>query len=85
MPRNRSEKDVPTEVWSSGTKVWLDDDRLYHRESGPAVESSLGSEEWYIHGLRHRENGPAIEWSDGAKEWWHQGRFTRREAPGDAA
>ena len=40
-----------------------------HREDGPAVILSTGSEFWYYNGQRHRENGPAIEWHDGTKEW----------------
>lgn len=52
-----------------------------HREDGPAVILSTGSEFWYYNGQRHRENGPAIEWHCGSKEWWHHGVNHRNCGP----
>ena len=74
MPRNKSEKDPPTEVWSGGTKIWKDDNGLFHRVGAPACIRPSGSRFWYRHGVLHREGGPAIEYADGNVEWWLHGR-----------
>ena len=37
----------------------------WHREDGPAFESSNGTKSWWVNGERHREDGPAVIWSDG--------------------
>ena len=41
-----------------------------HREDGPAVIYTNGSEEWYINDKLHREDGPAVIWEDGTKYWF---------------
>ena len=84
MPRNQSEKDLPTLKLIDGSKVWEDANGKMHRDNGPAIEGNDGYKAWYIHGKRHREDGPAIEYSNGGKEWWHNGRFIRLEKPDSA-
>jgi hypothetical protein len=32
----------------------------FHREDGPALGYSDGTEMWYIHGVLHRNDGPAV-------------------------
>jgi hypothetical protein len=53
-------------------KVWYDENDKYHREDGPAYESS-DVNVWYIHGKRHRVDGPAVEWINGDKCWCYRG------------
>ena len=62
------------------TKAWFKDGNL-HREDGPAVEYSTGSNEWWLNGKRHREDGPAIEAEDGTKMWFKHGKRHREEGP----
>ena len=44
-----------------------------HREGGPAVELSSGTNVYYINGIIHREDGPAITKSNGEQYWFHNG------------
>lgn len=39
---------------------WVNDNLQYHRENGPAVIHSDGTQEWWQNGKLHREDGPAI-------------------------
>ena len=48
-------------------------DGMFHREDGPALTTTYGVKQWFIHGVLHREDGPAIEWDNGSKEWWLNG------------
>ena len=84
MPRNRSEKDLPTEVLPGGVRMWKDGRMRLHRENGPAIEWPDGEKNWYHHGELHRYGGPAIERSDGYKAWYVYNCFIRREDPNDA-
>ena len=43
---------------------------LFHREDGPAIEYEYGTKSWWINDERHREDGPAVIWSDGHVEYW---------------
>lgn len=54
---------------------------LFHREDGPAVKNSDGSEEWHVDGEPHRLDGPAVTWSDGTKEWYVKGQLHRFDGP----
>jgi hypothetical protein len=60
---------------------WLNEQGLYHRDDGPAIEWSDGSREWYVNGKNHRLDGPAVEWSDGGREWWVDGKCHRLDGP----
>ena len=53
-------------------------DGIYHREDGPAVETSCGKY-WYKNGKRHREDGPAIEYSNGTVSWYLDGQCYSEE------
>ena len=61
------------EINDRGDK-WWHINYLYHREDGPAYESSSGTKYWYLHGKLHREDGPAIEWANGYKAWFYHGK-----------
>ena len=52
-----------------------------HREDGPAVEYSNGTNEWWVDDQLHREGAPAIECADGDKEWWVNGQRHREDGP----
>ena len=50
-----------------------------HRENGPAVEYSSGTEIWYQNGECHRVDGPAIIHYNGVKGWYLDGRKYSKE------
>ncbi len=60
-----------------GTKRWINEKGLLHREDGPALEYSFGSNYWYFNGEYHREDGPAIEYNDGGKSYWYHGQYIK--------
>ena len=67
-----------TQSWR--TSYWLKDGFL-HRDTGPAVSMSDGSEEWYRYGKRHRYDGPAINYPSGWCEWYLNGKLHREDGP----
>ena len=70
-----------TKAEDDGTKVWLNEDGLYHRENGPAKELIDGSKEWWLNGKLHREDGPAVECPHGYNEWYLNGELHREDGP----
>jgi len=47
-----------------------------HRDDGPAVIRSDGTQEWYQNGLHHRDNGlPAVETNNGNLSWYRNGNL----------
>jgi hypothetical protein len=55
-----------------------------HREDGPAIERTDGTQEWRVNGKRHRLDGPAVEkeTSSGSyQEWWVNGKRHRLDGP----
>lgn len=56
-------------------------DGLLHREDGPAIERSAGSEEWYIRGKRHRADGPAFISVSGIEIWYFEDKLHREDGP----
>jgi len=36
--------------YANGDKFWYDEDRMHHREDGPAIEDHYGMKLWYVHG-----------------------------------
>ena len=62
-----------TEIFYDGTKVWLNDVGVYHREDGPAVEWWHGGKDWYVNGVKHRLDGPATINRIGNKIWFING------------
>lgn len=47
---------------------------LLHREDGPAVIWTDGTQLHYADGKLHREDGPAVHGGPGGSEWWREGR-----------
>jgi hypothetical protein len=62
-------------------KKYKDENGLYHREDGPAIEHANGYKAWYWHGEYHREDGPAIEHANGYKAWYWHGKLHREDGP----
>jgi hypothetical protein len=75
-----SDKFIGIAEFPDGTKIWLKEGN-FHREDGPAIESSDGTKQWYKEGKWHREDGPAIEFADGYKEWRKEGKRHRLNGP----
>ena len=53
---------------------------LRHREDGPAVIYSNGTQEWYFNGKLHREDGPAVI-SKSYDAWYINGKKHRENGP----
>ncbi len=57
-----------------------DRDSRLHRDDGPAVIWTDGTQEWWWHGGLHRDDGPAWIFSDGKQKWyWHGEEVTEEE------
>lgn len=61
-----------------GTKYWVKY-KIFtkvklHRQGGPAVEYTDGTQFWYQRGKLHREDGPAVEYTNGKKYWYLYGK-----------
>ena len=54
---------------------------LWHREDGPAVTYSDGTQEWWLNDQIHREDGPAVVSSDGRQEWFLNNQRHREDGP----
>ena len=54
---------------------------MLHREDGPAMIFSDGSQYWYKNGYLHREDGPAEIYPDGTQEWYINGERHREDGP----
>jgi hypothetical protein len=57
---------------TNGRSEWYKDRKL-HREGGPALIHSDGTQFWYRDGKLHREDGPAITYVDGTCIWYKHG------------
>jgi len=64
-----------------GTKFWFNENGMYHRLDGPAIEYANGNKIWYQKGLPHRLDGPAIIREQGVEEWYHHGALHRIGGP----
>jgi hypothetical protein len=51
---------------------------IYHREDGPAVIYSSGSQWWYKNNERHREDGPAIISQNGSQCWYKNDKLIKQ-------
>ncbi len=58
-----------------------DEDGQWHRDDGPAVIESNGSQWWFRHGEIHRDDGPAMIYSVGRLEWCQYGEYHRDDGP----
>lgn len=58
-----------------GTRTYHSDEEMtnVHREDGPAIQRSDGSNFWIINNQLHREDGPAIEIFGGFNFWYING------------
>ena len=55
------------------------DDLIFHREDGPAVELANGTKQWHINGKLHRLDGPAMVTYFGRNEWHIDGvKYTEK-------
>ena len=68
-------------VSPDGTKRWVNEEGRLHRELGPAVIFSNGTEDWFRHGTRHREDGPAMIYPNGTTVWFRHGKLHREDGP----
>lgn len=59
-------------------EFWAKNGRL-HRDDGPAVIYTDGSEEWWSNGRLHRDNGPAIIHKNGYKAWWQNNKLLHHQ------
>jgi hypothetical protein len=53
-----------------GNICYRNESGQYHREDGPAYESTHGFKAWIVNGMYHREDGPALIWSDGIVRYY---------------
>jgi hypothetical protein len=58
-----------------------DDHDQLHREDGPALISTDGTQQWYWHGWLHRDDGPAVIEPDGTQKWYQGGELHRNDGP----
>lgn len=65
-------------------KIWFlpsEGRHYWHRLDGPAVESELGTIEWWANNKLHRLDGPAIIRRDKTKFWYVAGERHRLDGP----
>lgn len=73
------------DLWIDGKHTINTDCAIYykngkiHREDGPAIEWSDGSQYWYFEGNLHRKNKPAVIQMAGLCEWWENGNLNYRK------
>jgi hypothetical protein len=60
--------------------IWCANGEI-HRDTGPAIEHTNGTKEWWSRNIRHRVSGPAIEHFCGRKEWYLNGFRHRTDGP----
>ena len=65
--------DLPSIIYSNGTKEWYSFGFL-HRKNGPAIKYSNGDEEYWESGKRHRKGAPAVIYGD-KQYWFENGEF----------
>jgi hypothetical protein len=65
-----------------GNVYYYSDHRL-HREDGPAIIFTTGTEHWYYNGKLHRDGAPAIVYKDNKNHWiWYKhGKRHREDGP----
>ena len=62
-----------------GTIYYKNERGQFHREDGPAVETTDGYKEWHLNGKVHREDGPAVELTDGDKWYYLNNKWFTKE------
>ncbi len=58
-----------------------DEQGKWHRDDGPALIWTNGTQEWYQHGEKHRDDGPAVISTNGAQFWYRHGERHRDDGP----
>ncbi len=74
-------KKVFIDKWNHQTIIYYDKNMRFHREDGPAWDSSV-SFQWYVNGESHRNDGPALIYKDVEHFMWaYNGRelFSKEE------
>ena len=64
-----------------GNQFWYKDEKLLHRNDGPAEIWADGSQFWYKDGKLHREDGPAKIYPDGLQYWFKNNNLHRENGP----
>jgi len=72
----KKSKQIVRTVDQFGNIIYTKDGEL-HREDGPAVIRTDGSQSWYKDGELHREDGPAVIWADGTQLWYKDGKHIK--------
>ena len=72
---------ITKDIDEYGNIFYYNENKLRHREDGPAIEWANGNKEWYLNGQRHREDGPARVYADGTKSWYINGQRHREDGP----
>ncbi len=60
---------------------WEDDGGRWHRDGGPAMIWTDGTQFWYQHGELHRDGGPAEVRPDGTQFWHQHNKLHRDDGP----
>ena len=74
------QKSVKT-IDSYGIECWRLLNGKLHREDGPAITCSDGTQFWYLNGKAHREDGPAYSHPNGTQIWHLNGKLHREDGP----
>ena len=70
-----AEKEQPEmHEYPNGTRRWMLDNGVYHREDGPAIESADGSKSWWLHDVLYSN-----------AEAWARALLNQRNEPHDDA
>lgn len=67
-------------IAQDGTKRWVTNEGIRHREDGPSIEYPDGEKRWFKNDNLHRENGPAID-GPNWKMWYLYGLRHREDGP----
>jgi hypothetical protein len=78
------ERSIPSSHTAGGvtTTTWfLPKTKKYHRQHGPAFESTNGHKEYWVNGVKHRIGAPAVILPDGTEEYYENGIRHRMDGP----
>lgn len=70
----------PASATTTERKTWYIHGKV-HREDGPAVIISNGTQAWFLNDEKHRANAPAVIFGNGTTEWWVNGQLHRENGP----
>ena len=72
----RHRLDGPATIFNHCSRWYVDGE--LHRDGGPAVQYTDGSEMWYREGQLHRVDGPAYKCSDGTSYWLNGEKVSKK-------